>query len=98
MLIARLGPTDQKLSLQERYSEALTLSFNITGDAQMNQKRAQARIAITRVQKLLQKTFLDDAGAPFGADSETERGGPKGRYVPAQANGLGIRSQKSGEA
>src|SRR5882672_5017171 len=57
-LMAQLGQHDQRLPLQERFSEALTLSSNITDDPRMNRKRADAKIAITRVQNLLQQTFL----------------------------------------
>src|SRR4051812_42491242 len=59
VLLAHLGQPDQRLPLKERFSEALTLASNITDARQMNRKRADAKIAITRVQNLLQKTFLD---------------------------------------
>lgn len=59
VLMAQLGQRDQRLPLQERFSEALTLSSHITDDPRMNRKRADAKIAITRLQNLLQQTFLD---------------------------------------
>jgi Fe-S-cluster containining protein len=59
VLMAQLGQRDERLPLKERFSEALTLSSNITEDPRMNRKRANAKIAITRVQNLLQQTFLE---------------------------------------
>jgi Fe-S-cluster containining protein len=60
VLMAQLGQRDQRLPLKERLSDALTLSSNITQDPRMNRKRAQAKIAITHLQNLLQQTFLAD--------------------------------------
>jgi Fe-S-cluster containining protein len=60
VLIAQLGQRDERLPLKERFSEALTLSSNITDDPQINRKRADMKVAITRIQSLLQETFLDD--------------------------------------
>jgi len=57
--IAQLGLRDERFPLKERFSEALTLSSDITDDSQTNRKRADAKIAITRVQNLLQQTFLN---------------------------------------
>jgi Fe-S-cluster containining protein len=59
LLMAHLGQRDQRLPLKERFNEALTLSSTLTDDPQMNRKRADAKIAIARVQNLVQKTFLD---------------------------------------
>jgi len=58
VLMAQLGERDKRLPLKERFNEALTLSSNITDDPQMNRNRADTKIAITRVQNLLQQTFL----------------------------------------
>jgi Fe-S-cluster containining protein len=62
-LIAGLGQREERLSLKERCSDALTLSSASTDDLQMNRSRADAKVAITRVQKLLQQTFLQDSKA-----------------------------------
>ena len=59
VLIAQLGQREERLPLKERFSEALALSSNITDDRHTNRKRADVKMAITRVQNLLQKTFLD---------------------------------------
>lgn len=60
VLIAQMGQRDERLPLKERLSEALTLSLKITDDPQINRKRADMKVAITRIQSLLQQTFLDD--------------------------------------
>jgi hypothetical protein len=59
VLIAQLGQRDERLPLQERFSEALILLSDITDDPQTNRKRADAKIAITRVENLIQQTFLN---------------------------------------
>jgi len=58
-LMAQLGLRDERLPLKERLSEALILLSDITDDPQTNRKRADAKIAITRVENLLQQTFLN---------------------------------------
>jgi Fe-S-cluster containining protein len=58
VLIAQLGQRDERLPLKERFSEALALSSNISDDPEMNRKRADVKMAITRVQNLLKQTFL----------------------------------------
>jgi uncharacterized protein len=60
LLIAQLGQRDEGLPLKERFDEALTLSSKITDDPRINRKRADAKMAIARLQNLLQQTFLDD--------------------------------------
>jgi Fe-S-cluster containining protein len=58
VLMAQLGQRDERLPLKERFSEALTLSSEKGDDPRMNRKHADLQTAITRVQKLLQQTFL----------------------------------------
>jgi len=60
VLIAQLGQRDERLPLKERFSEALALSSSITDDPRINRKRADVKMAITRVQNLLQERFLED--------------------------------------
>jgi Fe-S-cluster containining protein len=59
VLIAQLGQRDECLPLKERFSDALELFSNITDDPQTNRKRADAKLAIARVENLLQQTFLN---------------------------------------
>ena len=58
VLMAQLGQRDERLSLKERCNEALALSSDLTDDPQMSRKRGDLKIAITRVQNMLQNTFL----------------------------------------
>jgi len=58
VLMAEFGELDQQLSLKERCNEALRLLSSIGDDPQINRKRSEAEIAISRLETLLQQTFL----------------------------------------
>jgi Fe-S-cluster containining protein len=60
LLIAQVGQPDERLPLRERLNEALTCLSHMTDDPQTNRKRGDVKLAVTRVQNLLQQTFLGD--------------------------------------
>ena len=59
-LIAQLGRHDERLPLKERCAEALAVEAG--SSPEVNRKRAELEAAMSAVERLIRKTFLDGRG------------------------------------